>query len=419
VRQFKQRRSRRRAEVGALTWVALAILQPLTGILSDLAVALLPHEWAQRRAILIITMLLIAIALYAFLQIIVTRFSSLATSPTPPGTDDLKANGINRNAFETTSDSTERSLSAREGNRTDPTSSPSWVEAGRSALEGLGEVLAILGLFVRWLAWRINRPKEDEEGGQDAKEKVAAARRRWMAGRPGWDQYSRNVGVGSAAAVLLLFLMTSTSPPSPAVDQASTAAMGLTKLVMTDSLNSPSPIWPQDSQRALQQRGSARFFKARTYHLVVRRQDTRLTSVPNNPLLRSLGDSRVQASVRPVETTSEGHFGLLCRQQSDRYYLAAINANGEYEIAKVSGAGKRIIVTGSMVSTTAANVSVLELICTGGVSGAPVTLTLRVNGSPVVTGTDSLEPLLGSVRASGRRTLLARPVAQGTLISRL
>lgn len=106
----------------------------------------------------------------------------------------------------------------------------------------------------------------------------------------------------------------------------------------------------------------------------------------------------MQVSVRPLESTSEGRFGLLCRQQRDRYYVAAIDANGEYEIAKVSSAGKRIIITGGVPSATAANVSVLELICTGGASGAPVTLTLRVNGDLIVTETDSLEPLLKSGR---------------------
>jgi hypothetical protein len=88
VRQVKRRRSRRRAEVSASTLVALAVLQPLTGILSDLAVALLPNGWAQRRAILIVTMLLIAIALGALLQTIVFRFPSIVSAtPAQPAAD--------------------------------------------------------------------------------------------------------------------------------------------------------------------------------------------------------------------------------------------------------------------------------------------------------------------------------------------
>jgi hypothetical protein len=191
VRQFKRRRSRRRAEVGALTWVALAILQPLTGILSDLAVALLPDGWAQRRAILIVTMLLIAIALVALLQTIVLRFSSVSAAPTPPGTDEREVNGVESDTFRTATDATERSAPSREDDLSGRTASPTWIEALRSALEGAGEVLAILGLSVRWLAWRFGRPTEDAESTQDDKEKVAAARRRWMAGRPRWDHYSK------------------------------------------------------------------------------------------------------------------------------------------------------------------------------------------------------------------------------------
>jgi hypothetical protein len=66
--------------------------------------------------------------------------------------------------------------------------------------------------------------------------------------------------------------------------------------------------------------------------------------------------------------------------------------------AKVSSAGKRIIMHGNIPSETAAAVSVLELICTGGESGTPVTITLRVNGDQVDTGEDSLQPLLRSGR---------------------
>lgn len=257
-----------------MTWVALAILQPLTGILSDLAVALLPNGWAQRRAILIVTMLLIAIALVALLQTIVLRFSSVSAAPTPPATDEREADGIDSDPFGTTTDATKRSAPSREDNLSARTASPTWLEALRSAIEGAGEVLAILGLSVRWLAWRFNRPTEDNESTQDTKEKRAAARRRWMAGRPRWEQYSKNVGVGLVAAILLLFLTTTTSTPSPVVDQASTVAAGLTRLVKNYPLASPSPAWRQDPKRTLQQRGSARFFAGRTYHLAVRRQNT-------------------------------------------------------------------------------------------------------------------------------------------------
>jgi hypothetical protein len=155
--------------------------------------------------------------------------------------------------------------------------------------------------------------------------KLAAARKRWRDERPRWDQYPRNVGVGLAAAVVLLYLTTSTGTPSPAADQTSTAGIGLTKLVKTDPLANPSPAWPQDPRGALEQRGWARFFAVRTYHIAVQRQNTQVTSAPTDPLLRSLADTRVQASVRPLRSASDSRFGLLCRQQRDRYYLAAIS----------------------------------------------------------------------------------------------
>lgn len=389
-------RPRRRAEVGALTWIALAVLQPLTGILSDLAVALLPDGWAQQRAILIITMLLIAIALVASLQAIVFRFSSPSPVSTPPATERRQVNGVDSAAFP--AGPAERSVPLRSEGPSGRPAGVTWREAVRSTLEGAGEVLLLLGLAVRWAVWRISRPSEHDASKDDGGEKLAATRKRWRDERPRWDQYPRNVGVGLVAAVVLLYLTTSTGTPSPALDQASTDETALTKLAKTDPLAKPSPAWPQDPKGALEQRGWGRFFAARTYHIVVRRQDTQVTSAPTDPLLRSLGDMRVQVSARPLTSASDSRFGLLCRQQRDRYYLAAISANGEYQIAKVSSAGKRIIIDGNIPSETAAAVSVLELICTGGESGTPVTITLRVNGDQVVTGEDSLQPLLSSGR---------------------
>jgi hypothetical protein len=69
--------ARRRAKIGAAALVGLVVLQQVTGILSNLAVALLPDEWAHRRAILIIVVLLIAIAVIALLQL---RLASPADS---------------------------------------------------------------------------------------------------------------------------------------------------------------------------------------------------------------------------------------------------------------------------------------------------------------------------------------------------
>src|SRR5436309_15839133 len=55
--------------IGVATLVGLILLQQLNGILSNLAVELLPKGWAQQRSILIIVTLLIAIFLVALLTL--------------------------------------------------------------------------------------------------------------------------------------------------------------------------------------------------------------------------------------------------------------------------------------------------------------------------------------------------------------
>ncbi len=161
-------RPRRRAEVGALTWIALAVLQPLTGILSDLAVALLPDGWAQQRAILILTMLLIAIALVASLQAIVFRFSSPSPISTPPAAQRRQVNGVDGAAFP--NGPAERSVPLRSEGPSGRAASVTWREAVRSTLEGAGEVLLLLGLAVRWAVWRISRPSEHDISKDDGAE---------------------------------------------------------------------------------------------------------------------------------------------------------------------------------------------------------------------------------------------------------
>jgi hypothetical protein len=109
-----------------------------------------------------------------------------------------------------------------------------------------------------------------------------------------------------------------------------------------------------------------------------------------------LSDTKVQVAARAFGSTSSTGFGLFCRQQRDRYYYGAVNGAGEYQIAKVTKAGPRTLGKGSASAIRESTVSVLELICLGGGPGGSVTISLRVNGEPVGTHMDTLQPLLAS-----------------------
>jgi hypothetical protein len=183
--------------------------------------------------------------------------------------------------------------------------------------------VAIIGLFVRTLIWLAAHHSEDDKKKGGASGKV---QREHRASRPSLVERPKNVAVGLATVLLLFFAVTST--PSSADDQASEADAGLTKVVYVDPLTSPSPAWPQDPRQELPQRGYARFFAARTYHIAVQQWRTKVDAVATDPHLRSLGDVKVQVSARVVSNGPSGQFGLLCRHQRDRYYAAIVSDGG-------------------------------------------------------------------------------------------
>jgi hypothetical protein len=193
-----------------------------------------------------------------------------------------------------------------------------------------------------------------------------------------------------------LFLFYVSTYTASAVEPGSPLDLGLSRMIYANSLSSPSAAWRQDPRSALQQRGHARFFADGTYRIAVRRPSTRVEAVATAGHLRVLSDTKVQVAARAFGSTSSTRFGLLCRQQRDRYYYGAVNGEGEYQIAKVSKAGARTLGKGSASAITESSVSVLELICLGGGPGGSVTIALRVNGKPVGTHMDNLQPLLGS-----------------------
>ena len=335
----------RRAWAGLAALAALIVLQQVTGILSNLVVALLPNDWAQRRAVLVIAMLLIATALLVLLQLLSPSDGS--ATATPRGDGEHHAGGtriVAAPAVVTALHS--RAASKAMGNSSSRTTRPAWVDVLRAALIGTGEVLAILGLFVRRLAfWIATRPSDDDKK-QETSGRVVRQQR---ATKPSWQEYPKNVAVGLVTTILVFAVATSSGTASPAENPTLVDA-GLTKLIDADPLASPSPAWPQDPRQGLEQRGYARFFMAHTYRIMVRRPNTKVESIAAGSLPRSLGDTKVQVSARALGSATDSRFGLLCRHQPDRYYVAAVDDAGNYQIAKVTNAGKRIIGEGWMSS---------------------------------------------------------------------
>ena len=378
----------RRAFVGAGTLIALVLLNWLTGILGDLAVALLPDDWVQRRGVSLAVLLIILIAVVA-LQLFVGDPSTQGRRPVTERASATGRTTIPPSAWtvpSTTQTSPERS-------------EPRWVEILRTAREGIAEALAIVGLGIRLLVWLVGRSADSSRsagvqvGAEKDRVPPAATKPK---PRPNWDEHGKNVAVGILTVLVLLLAMTNTGAPSTATDAQVTPLVGLSRQLDADPLARPSRAWPQDSRSGLQQRGFARYFADSTYRIAIRRASTIVTSVSADPVLRSLGDSRVQVSARASRTVGLGQFGVLCRHKSDRFYLATVTDDGNYQIAKATRAGKRVITEGAVRSMRRANVSVLEFGCTGGQSGTPVRLDLLVNGSLVATVEDTLQPLFTS-----------------------
>lgn len=391
MRDPSSSRPPRRAWAGLAALAALIVLQQVTGILSNLVVALLPNDWAHRRAVLVIIMLVIAVVLLILLQLL--PFSDGSATATPRVNDEQHAGGTHRAAAPTVVTALHpRAASKPMGSPSNHTTRLAWVDVLRAALIGTGEVLAILGLFVRRLAfWMATRPSD----GDKKQETSGTVAREQRATKPSWQEYPKNVAVGLVTTILVFAVAASPGAASPAENPASGDA-GLTRLIDADPLAGPSPAWPQDPKQGLEQRGYTRFFMAHTYRIMVRRPNTKVESVVAGSGLSSLGDAKVQVSARASGSAADSWFGLLCRHQPDRYYVAAVDDAGDYQIAKVTNAGKRIIGEGSTLSVSESAVSVLQLTCTGGESGTPVTIALRVNEELVDTEEDSLQPLLGS-----------------------
>lgn len=379
--------------VSGAVLVGVILLQLLNGILTDLAVELLPKGWAQRRWALVVFMLVIATALAALLAEVLDRLRRSAAIALPtngerhadidhsPGQATIRAPGSGR------SSTAMRSPAGR-------TKPRMLLGALGPIAVGMTEALAMLGFFLRMVFYLVNLLPEPDRIGQNASDKQKRERPKKQARRPKWDEGDRakNVGAGLLTALLLLFVSTNSASADPNLQ----LDRGLARMIYVDSLASPSSAWRQDPRSALEQRGHARFFTGGTYRIAVRRPSTRVESVATDPRLRMLSDTKVQVGARAFGGPSNSWFGLFCRQQRDRYYFGAVNGDGEYQIAKVTKAGPRTLGKGLASAMTESAVSVLELICLGGGSGGSVTIALRVNGVPVGTHEDALQPLLRS-----------------------
>ena len=202
-------------------------------------------------------------------------------------------------------------------------------------------VLAILGLGLRLLIWLVTRSADNAQGlgaqAGDEKEKPPSPPKKRKP-RPSWDEHTENVAAGLLITIVLFYAMTNPGAPSTAKETLPTSVVGLSTQLDADPLARPLRDWRQDSRGRLQQRGFARYFVDRTYRIGIKRANMMVTSVSADPILGSLGDSKVQVSVRAFGTVGLGRFGVLCRHKSDRYYVATITDNGKYEVSKVTRA---------------------------------------------------------------------------------
>jgi hypothetical protein len=379
------------AFVGAA--VAVILLQQLISILGNLVVTLLPEDWVRRSGRLIVAALVVTIILLLYFS---QRLTPQATTPQRrPATEPPPQAGTGATALP--SSSTSRPSAHPPPERR----GPRWAEVLGAAREAIAEVLAIFGWIVRWLFWLASRSADSGRnvgtqlaGGTQPTTPTPAGPRRPPKPKPSWDEERRNIGVGVATVSVLLFFMI--VAPDSGTGTGPGAAAALSRQVDADSLARASRAWPQDPPGRLRERGYARSFVDRTYRIAVERADLRVTSLSADPLLRSLGDTRVQVSARASGTVSLGRFGVICRHRSERYYLASITDAGNYQLAKVTGAGKRVLDEGFIGSMRQATVSVVELACTGGEPGSTVRLDLVVNGRSIANVEDKLQPLLRS-----------------------
>jgi hypothetical protein len=160
--------------VGGAVLVGVILLQMLNGILTELAVELLPKGWAQRRWALVVFMLVIATFLAALLAQFLERFRRTASAVLP--TEGERHTDIDYTSNQATirAPASHRSSTA--------VRSPT----GHKKLDGLlgtlgpvvvgmTEAVAILGFLLRMLIYLVNLLPEPDKVGQDANDKQKSA----------------------------------------------------------------------------------------------------------------------------------------------------------------------------------------------------------------------------------------------------
>jgi hypothetical protein len=262
---------------GGAVLVGVILLQLLNGILTELAVELLPKGWAQRRWALVVFMLVIATFLAALLARFLERFWRTAFAISP--TDGERHTDIDYASDQATiGASTSHRSSTAVRSPTGYKKSDGLLGRLGPVVVGMTEALAIVGFLLRMLIYLVNLLPESDKVGQDANDKPKSALPKKRPKRPRWDGGDRaqNVGAGLLMSLFLFYVSTYTAS---AVEPDSQLDLGLSRMIYANALSSPSAAWRQDPRSDLRQRGHARFFAGGTYHIAVRRPSTRVEAV--------------------------------------------------------------------------------------------------------------------------------------------
>ncbi|MGD1992670.1 MAG: hypothetical protein PVI59_05695 [Anaerolineae bacterium] len=150
-------------------------------------------------------------------------------------------------------------------------------------------------------------------------------------------------------------------------------------VLLEDRFGNPGNGWGVESQEAFD-----RGYQNGEYFIEVYEPNWLTWARPEE----RFNDVAVEAEVRWVSGSRDGHFGLLCRYRpGDSFYYFAITDDGFYAILRVSEGVPEVISGDGFMSSTAiltgGETNVLRAVCQG------EQLTLFVNGEQLATASDT------------------------------
>ncbi len=185
----------------------------------------------------------------------------------------------------------------------------------------------------------------------------------------------------------------SVSAPDDPTEEPSPSVAG--NVLIQDSFDDPSTGWETRPERGIERsltpEGTYRF--------------TSTDEVDRHSFSSALGgvggvdgldaaDVRVAVSATLVSEAEAYGFGVSCRTNQDGTYYLFVGSGG-WQIARIFDVGSfRLLDQGSQpVFAEGGATYLVEGLCVGGQDGAPVTLTLLVDGTTVATAVDRKEPI--------------------------